>query len=299
MMLGTESEAILRDALRRFLGVDGGEDGGLLPEIERVTTEGAKAFVEEAEKLLFELKGAGDNALPQIIEKRVRHAANDAVERIMRAALADDGPLGIHLVNHSERIAELREDLGKVTELLVHANAAAENINPAAVGREWEPSVIGEISRLSLITGDRVEETGDKPGHGRSKKGDALLHIATPTAGSEPKVVVECRTGKTRITLTDLAAAKENRSAEAALLLVSDAAALPKDAEELGFRAYREERSVVLHHDPGRTDSGIFLATALQVARMFAQLGQETSGSEIKHGSCGRASPGWRSVSAA
>jgi hypothetical protein len=39
----------------------------------------------------------------------------------------------------------------------------------------------------------------------------------------------------------------------------------------------------VLHHDPGRPESGILLATALQVARMFAQLGQDASGEDIKH----------------
>lgn len=282
MMLGTESEQILADALRRFLGADG-EDGALLPEIERISTEGAKAFVEEADKLLVELKGAGDNALPQIIEKRVRRAANEAVERIMRQALAEDGPLGLRLANQSERMAELREDLGRLIELLVEAKAAAEHVDPAAAGREWQPSVIAEIARLSLVTGDRVDETGDTPGHGRSKKGDAVLHIATARLGCEPKVVIECRTGKTRITLADLAKAKENRSANAALLLVSETAALPKDAEELGFRAYWDERAVVLHHDPQRSDSGILLATTLQVARMFAQLGQDTSGEEIKH----------------
>src|SRR5206468_10467377 len=48
-------------------------------------------------------------------------------------------------------------------------------------------------------------------------------------------------------------------------------------------RTYWDERSVVLHHEPGRSDSGILLATALQVARMFSQLGQVTSGEEIKH----------------
>jgi hypothetical protein len=121
----------------------------------------------------------------------------------MRAALADDGPLGIHIANHIERIAELRKDLGKISELLVQAKAAAEHIDPAAAGREWQPSALGDVARLSLVTGDRVEETGDTPGHGRSKKGDAVLHIATARPGCEPKVVVECRTGKARITIGD------------------------------------------------------------------------------------------------
>ena len=281
VMLGVESETILRDSFQRVLGADGEEDG-LIPEIERISTEGAKAFVEQADKLLVELKGAGDNALPQIIEKRVRRAANDTVEGILKKALSDDGALGIHLANHGEQISELREALGKLTELLVEAKAAAENTDPAAVGREWQPTVIAELSRLSLVTGDRVEETGDTPGHGRSKKGDAVIHVATARPGCEPKVAAECRTGRTRVTLADLKAAKENRYAGAGLLIVSDPAALPKDAEELGFRCYWEERAVVLHYDSAQPDSGILLATALQVARMFAQLDQAASADEIK-----------------
>jgi hypothetical protein len=281
IMLGIESEALLREAFKRVLGEDGEEDG-LINEIERISTEGAKAFVDEAEKLLVELKGAGDNALPQIIEKRVRQAANDTVERILGKAIADDGPLGILLANQSKRIGELRDDLSKLTELLFEAKGAAETIDPAAAGRDWQPAVIDELSRLSLVTGDRVEETGDIPGHGRSKKGDAVIHVATARPGCEPKAAVETRTGKTRVTLADLKAAKENRSADAGLLVVSDPAALPKDAEELGFRCYWDERAVVLHYDPAQPGSGILLATALQIARMFAQLNQATTGDEIK-----------------
>ena len=81
--------------------------------------------------------------------------------------------------------------------------------------------------------------------------------------------------------MADLRKAKENRSAEAALLLAERACVLPKDAEELGFRTYWEERAVVLHHDPERPDSGILLATALQVARMFALLAAAASAGEI------------------
>jgi hypothetical protein len=281
-VLVSETETYIRTALQKAIGVEG-EEGGFLPEVERIVKAGAKAVESESGKLIAELKGAGEDALPQIIETRVRGAANDVVKQVMTAALAEDGPLGIHLQNHGERIGELHDDLARVTELLLQGKASAEQIDPAAAGREWQPSVLASVARLSLITGDRVEETGDTPGHGRSKKGDAVLHVATALPGCEPKVVVECRTGKTRITIADLNAAKENRSAEAALLLVSDPQALPKDAEELGFRAYWEERSVVLHYEPDRPDSGILLATALQVARMFSQLGQEVSGETLKH----------------
>jgi hypothetical protein len=74
-----------------------------------------------------------------------------------------------------------------------------------------------------------------------------VIHVATARPGCEPKVAGECRTGSKRVTMADLQAAKEIRSADATLLIVSDPAALPKDDEELGFRCYWEERAVVPH----------------------------------------------------
>ena len=166
-------------------------------------------------------------------------------------------------------------------ELLVRVEAAAEHVDPAAAGRAWQPSVLAEVARLSLVTGDTVEETGDSPAHGRSKKGDAVLHLANGKGGPTVKVAIECRTGDKRLPIDDLRKAKENRSCESALLLAERACALPKDAEELGFRLYWEERTVVLHHDPTQADSGMLLAAALQVARMFALLAAATSAEEI------------------
>ena len=279
-VLGSESEVLIRGAFKRAIGEDG-EEGAFLPEVERIITVGAKAMESQALQLTKELKGAGDDGLPQIIEKRVRRAARDVVESILTAALASDGALGVHLKNNEKTIKDLREDLSKLHDLMLAAKIAAEHIDPAAAGREWQPAVIAEVARLSLITGDHVEETGDQPAHGRSKKGDAVLHLANCKGDSSLRVAIECRSGKERVTISDLRKAKENRSAQATLLLASQACALPKDAEELGFRAYWDERAVVLHHDPDRPDSGTLLATALQVARMFAQLAAAASEGEI------------------
>ena len=52
----------------------------------------------------------------------------------------------------------------------MRVEAAAEHVDPAAAGRAWQPSVLAEVARLSLVTGDTVEETGDSPAHGRSKR---------------------------------------------------------------------------------------------------------------------------------
>lgn len=279
-VLGSESEALIRSAFKRALGEDG-EEGAFLPEVERIISVAAKGVETQALQLTKELKGAGEDGLPQIIEKRVRRAASDVVDTILKAALASDGALGVHLQNHDKAVKDLRDDLSKLHELMLATKVAAEHVDPARVGREWQPSAIAAVARLSLITGDHIEETGDQPAHGRSKKGDAVLHLASSKGGATLKVAIECRTGKERVTLADLGKAKENRSAQATLLLASQACALPKDAEELGFRAYWDERAVVLHHDPDRLDSGTLLATALQVSRMFAQLAAAASTGEI------------------
>jgi hypothetical protein len=280
-VLLSEAETHIRTALRRAAGEDG-EEGAFLPEVERIVSTASDAIETQAKRLTTELKGAGENALPQLIEKRVRRAAREVVNQILTAAMASDGALGVHLAHHNEAVDQLRKDLNGIHELLVQAKVAADHVDPAAAGRDWQPSVIGEIARLSLITGDTVEETGDTPGHGRSKRGDAVLHLANGNGESTLKVAIECRTGKERITLADLRKAKENRSADGTLLLTAQPCALPKDAEGLGFRTYWEERAVVLHHDPGRPDAGLLLAMALQVARMFAQLAAAASTGEVK-----------------
>jgi hypothetical protein len=281
-LLGIEAEAMIRDILKRALSADG-EDGVLIPDLQRIINTGVKGVEAETVKLTRELKGAGEDALPQLIEKRVRRASREVVQSMLSAAFAEDGPLGVQLANNWKLLKELRDGLSHLQQLYVEAKTAADHVDPAAAGREWEPSTLDEIARLSLITGDRVEQTGDTPGHGRMKKGDGVLHLASPKGDSTLKVVVECRTGKERMTLNDLRKAKENREAEAALLVAERPQLLPKDAEGLGFRAYWDERVVVLHYDPAQPGSGVMLAAGLQIVRMFAQLAAVASVEEIDH----------------
>jgi hypothetical protein len=281
-LLGIEAETMIRDILKRALSADG-DDGVLIPDLERIITTGVKGVETQATKLTRELKGAGDDALPQVIEKRVRLASQDVVRSMLSSAFAEDGPLGVQLTNNWKLLKELRDGLSHLQQLYVEAKTASEHADPAAAGRAWEPSTLDEIAQLSLITGDRVEQTGDTPGHGRMKKGDGVLHLASPKGDSTLKVVVECRTGKERVTINDLRRAKENREAEAALLVAERPQLLPKDAEGLGFRAYWDERVVVLHYDRAQPGSGLLLAAGLQIVRMFAQLAAAASIEEIDH----------------
>src|SRR6266540_1981125 len=107
-VLLSESEAHVRSAVKRAMGQDG-EEGAFLPEVERIVSGAAKAMEAQALQMTKELKGAGEDGLPQLIEKRVRRAASDVVESILKAALASDGALGVHLQNNGKAIKELRE----------------------------------------------------------------------------------------------------------------------------------------------------------------------------------------------
>ena len=110
---------------------------------------------------------------------------------------------------------------------LIRDDAAAD---PAASGRDWEPTVLDRVSRMTAVTGDRLEITGDTPGQDRSKKGHGVIHLTEGTGIGGLRVVIECRTGAKRLTVTALNQAIENRDAHAAILLTDSPCALPRDA---------------------------------------------------------------------
>ena len=94
-VLLSEAETHIRTALRRAAGEDG-EEGAFLPEVERIVGTATEAIETQAKRLTSELKGAGENALPQLIERRVRNASRDVVNRILSDAMSSDGALGVH-----------------------------------------------------------------------------------------------------------------------------------------------------------------------------------------------------------
>jgi hypothetical protein len=279
-MFVTEAEQYLRSALRRAVGSEG-EDGAFLPELEKVVSDSAQLLESVSGRLLAELNGSGEKALPQVLDRRVRETVRDVVQNVLQRVFASDGALAANLKSNADAIKDLRADLMKLQEIFVRTATAAEQVDPARAGREWQPSTLDAIAKLTHITGDRLEETGDTPGHGRSKRGDGVIHVAFAGARSEPKVAVECRTGAQVVSVRDLIKARENRSAEVALLVAECVSALPKDARPLGFRVYLEESVVVLRYAGAEGEGGVLLATAVQVARHLAQLSVGSSSAKV------------------
>jgi hypothetical protein len=279
-MFVTEAEQHLRNALRKAVGATG-DDGAFLPELEKIVSNSSQLFESVSGRLLAELNGPGDTSLPQVIDRRVRESVRDVTQSVVERIFATDGALAANLKSNADAIKDLRADLMKLQEIFVRTATAAEQVDPARAGREWQPSTLDAIAKLTHITGDRLEETGDIPAHGRSKRGDGVIHVAFGGARSEPKVAVECRTGTKVVTIRDLIKAKENRSADAALLVSECISALPKDARPLGFRVYLEESVVVLHYNNANGEAGVSLATAVQVARHLAQLAAGQSDTKV------------------
>jgi hypothetical protein len=279
-MLMTEAEQHIRTAIKRAAGGNG-DEGALIPEIEKTIAAAGKDFDAAAARLLVQLNGSSEKSLPQVLDRRVRHAVRDVVGGILESVFASDGALAANLRNNAQAVKDLREELMRLQELLIRTIAASEQVDPARAGRLWQPAVLEDIARLTHVSGDRLEETGDVPGHGRSKSGDGIVHVCTGSAAA-PKVAIECRTGRQIISLQGLRKAKINRHADAALLLTEHASALPKDAQPLGFRVYPEDSLVVLHYERESSSAGVLLATAVQVARLLAQLAAGASATRIE-----------------
>lgn len=270
-MLMSEAEQHIRTAIKRAAGADG-DEGALIPEIEKTVAAAAKNFEAAATRLVVQLNGSSEKSLPQVLDRRVRNAVRDVVSNIVEGVFASEGALAVNLRNNAQAVKDLREELMHLQELVIRTVAASEQTDPAKAGRAWQPAALEDVAGLLHITGDSLDETGDVPGHGRAKSGDGLIHVSGNGTAARPKVAIECRTGKQVIGLPDLRKAKVNRHAEAALLLTEHAGALPKDAQALGFRVYPDDAVVVLHYVREREDAGVLLATAVQVVRLLAQL---------------------------
>lgn len=270
----------IRQEIRRIVGA--GEEPGLLEAaIDASLKRGSEDLAKTLKPVVDQLAGAGPDAMPQLLEARLRRAIDEASKELLGRVFATDGssPLMLHLEASSGsvkqlegRLAELEQRLGEQSERILRELITQDAaIDPAAAGRDWESTVLEAISRLSAVTGDRLEITGDVPGHSRSKKGDGVLHVAPEGGLKGLRVVVECRTGIKRVTVPALISAIENREAHAAILLTESATGLPRDAETLGFRIYFDDRIVVVHYDPSDPSAASMLAAALQVARTMAR----------------------------
>jgi Trp operon repressor len=211
-----ERAALALDGVLRTNFADG--DGRLPRTLERFLGDRGqlRTFVTE----LFD-ENRRDSAIGRMRELLGRYFDGDA-SRL--AQLLDPTRLGSPL--HQFR-TEVSENFGRLNERLSAIEAAAiartaERSRSAAKGTDFEDAVGASLADICRGSDDLLERTADEAGAViRSKKGDYLITLdERVTRGADVRIVVECkdRPVSARLMREELAAARQNRSAAAALV---------------------------------------------------------------------------------
>jgi hypothetical protein len=285
--LAARMEAVMEDQLLRLIGGERG-DGMLRTSIEEASRSAAASLRETLSPIVEQLRGAGPEALPQILEARLAGVLQSATTTFFQKLLAEDGtsPLMVNLERGGAEVRELRreltelrreltDDLQKLARDLVAQRAA---VKPAdMIGRSWEADALDDVARLAAVLGDSLDFTGRTSGHGRALKGDGVLTISTESVQGL-RVAIECRTGSNSLTRRELLAAVSNRDAHAGLVLAECPGGLPRDAVAMGFKIYPEDRLVALHYDRSSPSAARELAIAVLVVRHLARIATASQG---------------------
>lgn len=186
------------------------------------------------------------------------------------AQLLDPTRLGSPL--HQFR-TEISDGFSKLNERLTAleasaASRAAERARSAAKGADFEDALEELMAGIARGAGDTLERTGNEAGDViRSRKGDFVLTIDPRVCrGAELRVVIEAkdRPVSARSMRDELAAARENRRAAAALVCFSSEHAPPGIAP-FDIRG----GDVYCALDPAMPDVAV-LEAALRLARLLA-----------------------------
>ncbi len=252
-------------ALAQALRDSFAEDGGKLPRtLERFL--GDQGALRRLVADLFD-ESRRDSAIGRLNDLLGRYFDGDG-SRL--AQLLDPTRLGSPLYQFRSEVSKGFEDLaGRIQALEKAAEArAAERAKSAAKGFDFEDVLEQLLGEISAGLGDAVERTGTLPGETiKAKKGDFLLTVdPSRTRGADLRVVIESkdRAMSTRQVIEELAAARQNRSAQAAVIVFTPQHA-PANVDPLAIVG----RDVWCVMDPAAPDR-LPLECAVRLARIFA-----------------------------
>ena len=241
------------------------EDGGRLPRtLERFL--GDQGALRKLVADLFD-ESRRDSAIGRLNDLLGRYFDGDG-SRL--AQLLDPTRMGSPLYQFRSEISKGFEDLaGRIQALEKVADArASERAKSAAKGIDFEDVLEGLLGEISAGLGDAVERTGTLPGETiKAKKGDFVLTVdPSRTRGADLRVVIESkdRAMSTRQVIEELAAARQNRSAQAAVIVFTPLHA-PANVDPLAIVG----RDVWCVLDPVAPDR-LPLECAVRLARIFA-----------------------------
>ncbi|MEY4388581.1 MAG: hypothetical protein RLZZ432_300 [Chloroflexota bacterium] len=178
----------------------------------------------------------------------------------------------------SEVARRFDDVLAKIVELDASQKAArGERKKGTAKGADFEARVVAEYSELLRATDDTIEATGGAVGAvAESKKGDAVIVLNAKDASTPPlRIVVEVKDKPMTWPAIEkeLAEAKENRKADVALMVFSEAAA------PAGIAPFQTHRyGIFCAVDPEAPDLAT-LEAAYRLAKITARILRRTEGS--------------------
>lgn len=223
---------------------------------------------------------AGEDApLRTSVEKSVRLVTDKALGEVQRAlavqsetvktALSPDNPTGplaslkheILKSGHESR-QEIVTALNEVKTLVETAKTAKAVMEKTAIkGLAYEDGVIVSLTPMALATGDTLEPTGALGGNvSRCKNGDAVATISNVvTRQHDVKIVFEIKDKDMTCEgwRSELAAARKNREAVAALGIARSTDHLPGDRRVLIL----DPLNIVVVFDPEVDDLDLITAT--------------------------------------
>jgi len=256
--------------LRKTFAKDGGEMPATLEHFLGDKGELAR-FTQE----LFD-ENRRDSALGRIRTILDRYFDGDAS---MLAQLLDPtreaSPLRAFRTEISERFDGV---IARIVELDASQKAAkGERKRGTAKGADFESRIVAEYTEMLRATDDAIEGTGGVTGSVTdSKKGDAVITLnAKEGAAQTLRIVVEVKDkAMTQPAIEkELAEAKENRKADVALMIFSEAAA-PAGIAPFQINRY----GVFCAVDPEAPDLAI-LEAGYRLAKISARIVKRTEGS--------------------
>ena len=262
----TEVEEILRKTF--------GSEGGVLPiTLERFI--GDKGQLAQFTKDLFD-ENRRDSALGKLNTILGTYFDGDASKL---AYLLDPTREASPLSSFRAEIAKRFDDvLLRIVELDASQKAAkGERKKGTAKGADFESRVIAEYTELLRATDDAIEGTGGVTGAlADSKKGDAVITLNAKEGSAQTlRIVVEVKDKPMTLPAIEkeLAEAKENRKADIALMVFSEAAA-PSGIAPFQINRY----GVFCAVDPESPDLAV-LEAGYRLAKISARILKRTEGS--------------------
>ncbi|MEA2241630.1 MAG: hypothetical protein QOD24_1186 [Solirubrobacteraceae bacterium] len=270
-------------------------------EVELVLTERTREVTEQIGRKVDEAFGAESGHVTKTIQKHFSDDSAGAVQNRVREVVAEalthvqqtlvqqfssadsQNPLaefkaGVvrEVQDAGRRQHQTLEDLGRrmgmlqqqLGELRVErdklAEIEAERERGTAKGRTFEEVVVEAVDRIASLQGDDCEAVGDTRG-ATGRVGDVVVALDACNGPARGSIVFEVKTGKLSKpdALRELDRAKEDRTADFAVLVVPSDAKVPARMRQL--REYNGDKLIVAF-DP-EAEGTIALEVAYSLAR--------------------------------